>query len=35
MEEYGFVSQMVYDRDSQRDSSMVAVWNERLDPDDI
>ena len=31
----GFVSQMLYDRDSRRDSSMVAVWNERLDPDDI
>ena len=31
----GFVSQMVYDRDSRRDSIMVAVWNERLDPDDM
>ena len=33
--ENGFVSQMLYDRDSRRDSIMVAVWNERLDPDDI
>ena len=31
----GFVSQMVYDRDSRRDSITVAVWNERLDPDDM
>ena len=31
----GFVSQMLYDRDSRRDSIMVAVWNEQLAPDDI
>ena len=32
---YDFVSQMVHDRDPRRDSIMVAVWNERLDPDDM